>query len=99
MQTLAGCGQLAFLRCFAPPGLLIAFALLPLELLLARFLDTTLFVIGARVGCSPLSMHFPLQATKLLLIGNQLLTEDRQALASLALLFHCWLCAGPGGRI
>jgi hypothetical protein len=69
--------QFAFFLRLAPPDLLVALALLPGEWLLStRFLDATPAIIGARIGCSPLSIHFALQATNALLIGNQLLAED-----------------------
>ena len=77
MQALAMRGQFAFFLGLAQPDLLVALALIPGEWLLStRFLYATLAIIVARVGCSPLPIHFALQATNPLLIGNQLLAED-----------------------
>jgi hypothetical protein len=77
MQALGMRSQFAFFLRLTPPDLLVALALLPGEWLLStRFLDATPAIIVARIGCSPLPIHFALQATNALLIGNQLLAED-----------------------
>src|SRR5438034_1030688 len=79
VQALAMCCELAFLFGLAPPGLLIALALLPQQLLLARFLDPPSVVVVVRISCPPLPIHLALQAADLLFIGLQLLAKNGQA--------------------
>jgi len=79
MQAPAMSGQLAVLFRLPSPGLLIAFAVLPLELLPASPLDAASGVVVLWVGCSPLPLHLPLQTPHLLRVGDQFLTELREA--------------------
>jgi hypothetical protein len=79
VQAPAMCCELAFLFDLAPSGFLIALALLPQQLLLARFLDPPSFVVVVRISCPPLSIHLARHSADLLFIGLQLLAKNGQA--------------------
>jgi hypothetical protein len=79
MQTLAMGSQFALFFRFCAPGLLIALALLPRQVLPGSLLDATFGIIVVGIGRSPLALHFPLQAADLSLIGSQFLTQLREA--------------------
>jgi hypothetical protein len=78
MHTLAMRFQFAFFGRFAPPGGLVASAVFPDQPFPATLLGTTSLIVVAGIGCSPLPVHFMLQATQLSDVRSELRTEQVQ---------------------
>jgi len=79
MQALAMGGQLALFGRFAPPGDLVATALLPGGTPFAALLGPPLLVIAIGVGGPPLPLHAALQAADSSCIRSQLCAQRHEA--------------------
>ncbi len=79
MQALSVGRQLAFFGRLPVPGLLVAPARFPVELLLALLLDAALCIEVVGIGRAPLPIHIALEPPQFFLIRCQFFAEDREA--------------------
>src|SRR5436190_13052653 len=89
MQALAMGSEFALGRCETATGGLVSSAVFPAK---ATLLDTPFLVIVLRVVGASLAVELPLEATFLVLVGLEFVTEGEQP--SIALVWHY----GNGGR-